>query len=107
MIEHRILAVSAALLLGWGGAVAQEPKERPHAQKSQQTQAELEREAVEMLGAVVRLRMTAILNARSNTTLAPSSEGSRVVIDDLRHVVASGYFMQRDDSVNYPIRDDM
>src|SRR6266853_2446905 len=57
MIKHRILAVSAALLLGWGGAVAQEPKERPHAQKSPQTQADLEREAEEMVAAVVRVRM--------------------------------------------------
>src|SRR5712664_3710013 len=69
MIKNRILAVSAAFLLGLGGAVAQEPKD--HARKSQQAEAQVEREAEEMLGAVVRVRMKAISDARSNTTLGP------------------------------------
>src|SRR3989442_6499110 len=106
MIKHRILAVSAALLLGWGGAVAQEPKERPHAQKSQQTQAELEREAGEMLGAVVRIRMKAIPNARSNTTLGPSREGTGVVIDERGHIVTIGYIVIEADSIEITTRDE-
>ena len=106
MIEHRILAVSAALLLGWGSAVAQEPKERPHAQKSQQTQAELEREAGEMLGAVVRIRMKAIPNARSNTTLGPSREGTGVVIDERGHIVTIGYIVIEADSIEITTQDE-
>ena len=106
MIEHRILAVSAALLLGWGGALAQEPKERPDAQKSQQTQAELEREAEEMLGAVVRVRMKAIPNARSNTTLGPSREGTGVVIDERGHIVTIGYIVIEADSIEITTRDE-
>src|SRR2546421_9670028 len=106
MIEHRILAVSAALLLGWGSAVAQEPKERPHAQKSQQTQAELEREAEEMLAAVVRVRMKAIPNARSNTTLGSSREGTGVVIDERGHIVTIGYIVVEADSIEITTRDE-
>ncbi len=79
MIEIRILAVSAVFLLGLGGAVAQESKD--HARKSQQTEARVEREAEEMLSAVVRVRMKAIPDARSNTTLGPSREGTGVVIE--------------------------
>src|SRR5437667_9613958 len=106
MIEHRILAVAAALLLGWGGAVAQEPKERPHAQKSQQTQAELEREAQEMLAAVVRVRMKAIPNARSNATLGPNREGTGVVIDERGHIVTIGYIVIEADSIEITTRDE-
>ena len=106
MIKHRILAVSAALLLGWGGAVAQEPKERPHAQKSPQTQADLEREAEEMVAAVVRVRMKAISNARSNATLGPSREGTGVVIDERGHIVTIGYIVIEADSIEITTRDE-
>src|SRR6267378_4669030 len=99
MIEHRVLVLSAALLLGWGGADAQEARERPHAQKSQQTEAELEREAEEMLAAVVRVRMKAIPNARSNATLGPSREGTGVVIDERGHIVTIGYVVIEADSI--------
>src|SRR5258706_590744 len=106
MIENRILAVSAVFLLGLGGAVAQEPKERPHAQKSQQTQAELEREAEEMLAAVVRVRMKAIPNARSNTTLGASREGTGVIIDERGHIVTIGYIVIEADSIEITTRDE-
>src|SRR5438552_2463529 len=106
MIENRVLAATAALLLGLGGAVAQEPKERPHAQKSQETQAELEREAEEMLGAVVRVRMKAIANARSNTTLGPNREGTGVVIDERGHIVTIGYIVVEADSIEITTQDE-
>jgi len=104
MIEHRILAVSAALLLAWGGAVAEEPGDRPHAQKSQQAQAELEREAEEMVAAVVRVRMKAIPNARSNATLGPTREGTGVVIDERGHIVTIGYIVIEADSIEITTR---
>ena len=106
MIKNRIVAVSAALLLGWGGAAAEEPKERPRVQKSQQTQAELEREAEEMLAAVVRVRMKAIPNARSNTTLGSSREGTGVVIDERGHIVTIGYIVIEADSIEITTQDD-
>jgi len=104
MIEIRILAVSAAFLLGLGGAVAQESKD--HARKSQQTEAQVEREAEEMLSAVVRVRMKAIPYARSNTTLGPSREGTGVVIDERGHIVTIGYIVIEADSIEITTQDD-
>ena len=104
MIEIRILAVSAVFLLGLGGAVAQESKD--HARKSQQTEAQVEREAEEMLSAVVRVRMKAIPDARSNTTLGPSREGTGVVIDERGHIVTIGYIVIEADSIEITTQDD-
>ena len=106
MIENRVLAVTAALLLGLGGAVAQDPKERPHTQKSPQARVEVEREAEEMLGAVVRVRMKAIANARSNTTLGPNREGTGVVIDERGHIVTIGYIVVEADSIEITTQDE-
>src|SRR3979490_588176 len=106
MTTRRILPALTAFLLGLGGAVAQEPKERPHAQKSQQTEVELEREAEEMLAAVVRVRMKAIPNARSNATLGPSREGTGVVIDERGYIVTIGYIVIEADSIEITTRDD-
>src|SRR6266481_9685399 len=106
MTTTRILPALTAFLLGLGGAVAQEPKERPHAQKSQQTQADLEREAEEMVAAVVRVRMKAISNARSNATLGPSREGTGVVIDERGHIITIGYIVIEADSIEITTRDE-
>jgi len=104
VIEIRILAVSAVFLLGLGGAVAQEPKDQ--ARKSQQTEAQVEREAEEMLSAVVRVRMKALPDARSNTTLGPSREGTGVVIDERGHIVTIGYIVIEADSIEITTQDD-
>jgi serine protease Do len=104
MIKDRILAVSAVFLLGLGGAVAQEAKD--HARKSQQTEAQVEREAEEMLAAVVRVRMKAIPDARSNTTLGPSREGTGVVIDERGHILTIGYIVIEADSIEITTQDD-
>src|SRR2546427_1590651 len=106
MTTRRILTALTAFLLGLWGAVAQEPKERPHAQKSQETQGELEREAEEMLAAVVRVRMKAIPNARSNATLGPSREGTGVVIDERGHIVTIGYVVIEADSIEITTQDE-
>jgi serine protease Do len=104
MIKIRILAVSAVFLLGPGGALAQESKD--HARKSQQTEAQVEREAEEMLAAVVRIRMKAIPDARSNTTLGPSREGTGVVIDERGHIVTIGYIVIEADSIEITTQND-
>ena len=96
--------MSAVFLLGLGGAVAQEPKD--HARKFQPTEAQVEREAEEMLGAVVRVRMKAIPDARSNTTLGPSREGTGVVIDERGHIVTIGYIVIEADSIEITTRDE-
>src|SRR5258708_24363127 len=101
-----MLAALTVFVLGFGGAVGQEPKERPQVQKSQPSEAELEREAEEMLAAVVRVRMKAIPNARSNTTLGPSREGTGVVIDERGHIVTIGYIVIEADSIEITTRDE-
>jgi S1-C subfamily serine protease len=106
MTPGRILAALAVFLLGLGSALAQQPKERPQAQKSEQTQAELQREAEEMLAAVVRVRMKAIPDARSNTTLGPSREGTGVVIDERGHIVTIGYIVIEADAIEITTQDE-
>src|SRR5437867_13219020 len=59
-----------------------------------------------MLGAVVRVRMKAIPNARSNTTLGPSREGTGVVIDERGHIVTIGYIVIEADSIEITTRDE-
>jgi S1-C subfamily serine protease len=104
MIKRRILSALTAVLLA-GGASAQEPKEKPHAQKSQQVEAQLEREAEDMLAAVVRVRMKAIPDARSNTTLGQSREGTGVVIDERGHIVTIGYVVVEAESIEITTQD--
>jgi len=105
MTAARILSALTAFLLGFGGAVAQEPRERPRAQKSQQAEAVLEREAEDTLAAVVRVRMKAIPDARSNATLGSSREGSGVVIDDRGHIVTIGYIVIEAESIEITTQD--
>ena len=75
-----------------------------NAQKIQQTQAE--RNAEDVLAAVVRIKMTAIPNARSTTTLGPSREGTGVVIDERGHIVTIGYIVIEADSIEITTQDD-
>jgi serine protease Do len=105
MTAARILSALTAFLLGFEGAVAQEPGERPRAQKSQQAEAVLEREAEDTLAAVVRVRMKAIPDARSNATLGSSREGSGVVIDDRGHIVTIGYIVIEAESIEITTQD--
>src|SRR2546428_9926441 len=86
----RILAALVACFLSVNPAFAQEPKEKPHAQKSQQTQAQLDKDAEEMLAAVLRVRMKAIADARSSATSGQSPEGAAVAIGAPEHIVTIG-----------------
>jgi serine protease Do len=92
----RILAGLAAALAGLAVDA--------QAQKIQQTQAE--RDAQDVLSAVVRVKMTAIPNARSNTTLGASREGTGVVIDERGHIVTIGYIVIEADSIEITTQDD-
>src|SRR6266540_3628877 len=102
----RILAVLAACFLSVNPAFAQEPKEKPHAQKSQQAAAQLDKDAEEMLAAVVRVRMKAIADARSSANLGQSREGTGVVIDERGHIVTIGYIVIEADSIEITTQDD-
>src|SRR5258708_36694832 len=101
----RILAALVACSLSVNPAFAQEPKEKPHAQKSQQTQAQLDKDAEEMLAAVVRVRMKAIADARSSANLGQSREGTGGVIDERWHTVTIGYIVIEPDASQIPTQD--
>jgi serine protease Do len=74
------------------------------AQKPQQ--AQVERDAEDVLAAVVRIKMTAIPNARSNATLGASREGTGIVIDEGGHIVTIGYIVIEADSIEITTQDD-
>src|SRR3989442_5255052 len=102
----RILAALVACFLSVNPAFAQEPKEKPHARKSQQTQAQLDKDAEEMLAAVVRVRMKAVADARSSANLGQSREGPGVVIDERGHIVTIGYIVIEADSIEITPQDE-
>ena len=104
MAPVRIFVAFAACFVALGPVSAQEPKEKPQSQKSQQAQGQ--GEAEEMLGAVVRVKMKAIPGARSNRNLGESREGTGVVIDDRGHVVTIGYIVIEADSIEITTQDD-
>lgn len=105
MRASRILAVLTALMLTAGALRAEEPKAGPRLPKSQQAQAQLEKEAEDMLAAVVRVRMKAIADARSNASLGQTREGTGVVIDDRGHIVTIGYIVIEADSIEITTQD--
>ena len=104
MAPVRIFVAFAACLAALGPVSAQEPKEKPQSQKSQQAQGQ--GEAEEMLAAVVRVKMKAIPNARSNRNLGENREGTGVVIDDRGHIVTIGYIVIEADSIEVTTQDD-
>lgn len=105
MRASRIPALLAAVLLAAGGALAEEPNAGPRLPKSQQAQAQLEKDAEDMLAAVVRVRMKAIADARSNASLGQTREGTGVVIDDRGHIVTIGYIVIEADSIEITTQD--
>jgi hypothetical protein len=85
MAINRLLG-SLAMVLAAASVAATGGAQSPAcAQKVQPTQIDRETEAV------VRMKMMAIPNARSNTTLGSTREGTGVVIDERGHIVTIGY----------------
>jgi len=58
-----------------------------------------------MLAAVVRVRMKAIPDARSNANLGQTREGTGVVIDGRGHIVTIGYIVIEADSIEVTTQD--
>jgi S1-C subfamily serine protease len=104
MVFIRIFTVLAASLLAVGSALAQEPKEKQKAQEFRQAQSE--KDAEEMLAAVVRVKMKAIADARSNANLGQNREGTGVVIDERGHIVTIGYIVIEAESIEITTQDD-
>jgi S1-C subfamily serine protease len=100
----RVLAILAAFCT-IQVAVAADEARSPGARQVQE-QARAERDAEDVLAAVVRVRMTAIPNARSNTTLGTTREGTGVVIDERGYIVTIGYIVIEADSIEITTQDD-
>jgi serine protease Do len=104
MARIRILIWFAACLVAASSAHAQEPKGKSPSQRSQQAQGQ--GGAEDMLAAVVRVKMKAIPNARSNRNLGENREGTGVVIDDRGHIVTIGYIVIEADSIEITTQGD-
>jgi len=78
---------AAALAALAAPAIAQPPSDR-----------EIDRQIAEMLSAVVRVRMRAVADARSNATLGERREGSGIVIDPA-YVLTIGYLVIEPDAI--------
>src|SRR5215831_6628459 len=100
----RVLAILAALGTMQAAFAADEASSQ--AAQRVQAQAQAERDAEDVLAAVVRIKMTAIPNARSNATLGASREGTGVVIDERGHIVTIGYIVIEADSIEITTQDD-
>lgn len=70
-----------------------------------QVQPRAEINAEELLSAIVKVKIKAIPEARSNATLGASREGSGVVIDDRGHVLTIGYVVIEAESIELTTHD--
>ncbi|HTQ74584.1 MAG TPA: S1C family serine protease [Burkholderiales bacterium] len=73
---------------------------------AQTPQNQADREAEDVLAAVVRIKMNAIAGARSSATLGASREGTGVVIDERGYIVTIGYIVIEADSIEITTQDD-
>jgi len=100
-MTHRLplLVLSIAVLL-FCGAIKAAPAD-PKAQRAQSGDegAMSQREAEEIISAVVRVKMKAIDGARSNASLGSTRDGTGVVIDDAGHILTIGYIVIEADSI--------
>jgi S1-C subfamily serine protease len=92
-----LIALSWSLLCA-SPAAAQAPKDGPAAGEESAAVAEAERRIEETLAAVVRVRMHALADARSNVTLGKRREGSGIVIEP-GYVLTIGYLVIEPDSI--------
>jgi serine protease Do len=106
MIMTRILEIALLLALAVNAALAQGSREKARPEKSQQTEAQFDKEAQDMLAAVVRVKMRALPGARSNATLGESREGTGVLIDARGYIVTIGYIVIEADSIEITTQDD-
>jgi len=106
--RHPLLltAFIAALTLGVA-TVAHAVQTEPRAQRTQSKgdSAKPDREAEEMISAVVRVKMKAIAGARSNSSLGSTRDGTGVVIDDKGHIVTIGYIVIEAESIEVTTQD--
>jgi S1-C subfamily serine protease len=101
----RPLAFAAAAVLAWCPlAFAQKPADEPALTKKDPAEAEFERRLEETFGSVVRVRMRALDDARSNATLGQNREGTGVVIEP-GWVLTIGYLVIEPDAIEITTAD--
>ena len=86
---------SAALVCAWP-TVAQQPADKPAAKEL--AADEIDQQIAETLSAVVRVKMRAVADARSNATLGQDREGSGIVIEP-GYVLTIGYLVIEPDAI--------
>src|SRR3990172_5412437 len=89
MTHNRRLLLLAAFVSALGVATltqAVQTEPRARGAQSKDDGAKSEKEAEEMISAVVRVKMKATAGARSNSNLGSTREGTGVVIDDKGHI---------------------
>ena len=91
------LVLSACLACAWPAA-AQQPADKPLAKEPAPSEKEIDQRIAETLAAVVRVKMRAVPEARSNATLGPAREGSGIVIEP-GYVLTIGYLVIESDAI--------
>jgi S1-C subfamily serine protease len=91
------LVLSACLACAWPAA-AQQPADKPLAKEPAPSEKEIDQRIAETLAAVVRVKMRAVPEARSNATLGPAREGSGIVIEP-GYVLTIGYLVIEPDAI--------
>ena len=99
------IAGLAAIVAALSASAAEISQPPARGRTVQQTQG-VERDVDNVLAAVVRIRMTAIPNARSIATLGSTREGTGVVIDERGYIVTIGYIVIEADSIEITTQDD-
>ena len=101
-----LAAFISALALGVA-TLSQAAQTEARAQRAQSKDegAPSDKEAEEMISAVVRVKMKAIAGARSNASLGSTREGTGVVIDDKGHIVTIGYIVIEAESIEVTTQD--
>ena len=91
----------AALLLAAAPLASQAQSKRESASSSAEPQADVQA----LLSAVVRVRVKALPDARSNASLGDEREGTGIVIDDRGTILTIGYIVIESDSIEITTSD--
>lgn len=99
MFPRSLATLMFAVLAGFAWPVAaQQPADKPLAREPAAGDKEIEQRIADTLSAVVRIRMRAVPDARSNATLGPTREGSGIVIEP-DYVLTIGYLVIEPDAI--------
>lgn len=96
-LQVAVVILLLALAGAWPAVAQQRPPDKPPAKEGGST-SDAERRIDELLASVVRVKVRALPDARSNATLGPSREGSGIVIER-GYVLTIGYLVIEPDSI--------